>query len=82
MIGQQILKKYYLLQLDYVCLVLDKKEKMGSFRPEIIINQYEEVYKSLAKDHKDIYDFFDETHDGDYFTCGSPFFRSCEEDYK
>ena len=82
LIGQEILKNYYLVQLEHVCLVLEKKNKNFSFRPEIIENQYEKVYRNFENDHKEIYDFFDETHEGDYFNCSSPLFISLEEDYK
>ncbi len=81
LIGQEILKDFYVLQLDYVTLVLEKRNHFYYFRVRLVQEEYYDAYQKLEVEHKEIFDCFDEEHDKGDFYLVSPILNNLEDDF-
>jgi len=76
LLGQQILKKFFILQLNFVMIAVKKTPLQEiSFRISIIEQEYVSKHMDFEKDHKELYDCLDEEHDE------TQLFPNLEDDY-
>lgn len=80
LVGQEILQSFYVLQLQYVTLVLTRKTKL-SFRPLLIEQEYIEECQKFETNFKEIYDCFEGKGEDNLLFGWSPGYHTNEEDY-
>ena len=80
LIGQEILQSFYVVQLRFLTLVLERKSRLF-FRPLIIEQQYEDECQKFEKDFKEIYECFDAEGDDNSLFGWSPCYRISDEEF-
>ena len=80
LVGQEILQSFYVLQLQYVTLVLTRKMKL-SFRPLLIEQEYIGECQKFETNFKEIYDCFGGEGDDNPVFGWSPGYQTNEDDY-